>query len=70
MDIPLRMSRQEDCIIWPRCSSGIYLVKTSYQMLCEMENNEGALASLVETSRNFWGSIWKLRVPNKVKIFL
>ena len=70
MGIPLCMSRQEDCIIWPRCSSGIYLVKTGYQMLCEMENNEGALASLVETSRNFWGSIWKLRVPNKVKIFL
>ena len=30
MGIPLCMSRQEDCIIWPRCNSGVYLVKTSY----------------------------------------
>ena len=33
MGIPLCMSRQEDCIICPRCNSGVYLVKMSYQML-------------------------------------
>ena len=60
MGIPLCMSRQEDCIIWPRCNLGVYLVKTSYQMLCELENSEGASASNVETSRIFWGCIWKL----------
>ena len=51
MAIPLCMSRQEGCIIWPRCNSGVYLVKTSYQMLCELENSEGASASNVETSK-------------------
>ena len=70
MGIPLCMSRQEDCIIWPRCNLGVYLVKTSYQMLCELENCEGASASNLETSKKFCGSIWKLGVPNKVKIFL
>lgn len=27
--IPLCLSRQEDCIIWPWCKSGIYSVKSS-----------------------------------------
>ena len=60
MGILLCMSWQEDCIIWPRYNLGVYLVKTSYQMLCELENSEGASASNVETSRIFWGCIWKL----------
>ena len=68
--IPLCLSRKEDCIIWPRCKSGIYSVKLGYQLLCELDGIEEASASYNEKTRNFWRSIWQLRVPNKVKIFL
>ena len=44
-------------------------MKLSYQLLCELEGTEEASASSDEKSRSFW-SIWQLRVPNKVKIFL
>ena len=38
--------------------------------LCEEENNEEALGSDDASSISFWGNIWKLRVSNKVRIFL
>ena len=68
--IPLCLSRQEDCITWPRCKLGTYLVKLGYQVLCELESAEEALASSDEKSKSFWRNIWQLRVQNKVKIFL
>ena len=68
--IPLCVSNQEDCIVWPRCKSRLYFVKMGYQLLCKKQTNEVATSSNDTSSRLFWGHIWKLRVPNKVNIFL
>ncbi|KAK9984665.1 hypothetical protein SO802_034190 [Lithocarpus litseifolius] len=67
--IPLCKTRQEDCIVWPRSRDGNYTVKTSYQLLGKIENRDVASGSSQATQRQFWNSMWKLDVPNKIKKF-
>ena len=54
---------------WPRSRSGIYLVKTGYQILYELENREGASNSTSTAPNRFWNGIWKLKILNKIRIF-
>ncbi|KAK9996808.1 hypothetical protein SO802_021494 [Lithocarpus litseifolius] len=67
--IPLCKTRQEDCILWPRSRDENYIVKTGYQLLGEIENRDVASSSSQATQRQFWNSMWKLDVPNKIKKF-
>ena len=55
---------------WPRCRDGIYSVKTGYQLLCELDTQNRASGSDMTSKRVFWRLLWKMRVPNKIKIFL
>ncbi|XP_050260094.1 uncharacterized protein LOC126705233 [Quercus robur] len=68
--IPLCVTVQEDCLSWPRCRSGSYSVKSGYQLLCETEMNSLPSSSDSEVFKRFWKDIWRLKVPNKVKVFL
>nr|POE86841.1 putative ribonuclease h protein [Quercus suber] len=68
--IPLCVTDQEDCLSWPRSRSGSYSVKTGYQLLCETEMNSLPSSSDLGVSKCFWKNIWRLKVPNKVKVFL
>lgn len=68
--IPLCWTVQNDCLIWPACNSGEYSIKTGYKLLCEEENDSDA-SSLDSLKQDiFWRRIWKLRIPNKIKLFL
>jgi hypothetical protein len=55
----------EDRIVWKAEKNDIYLVKSAYR-LCVKE--------LVDTSLlrrlGYWSSIWKLKVPPKIKNFI
>lgn len=68
--IPLPVMDQEDCVTWPMCKSGVYSVKMGYQLLCETELNALPSSSNADEVKLFWKSIWRLKVPNKVKVFL
>ena len=68
--IPLCVTDQEDCLSWPRCRSGSYSDKTGYQLLCESEMNSLSSSSNSKVIKRFWKDIWRLKVPNKVKVYL
>ena len=68
--IPLPVTDQDDCVTWPRCRTGVYSVKSGYQMLCENELRALPSSSNDVGVKRFWKSIWRLKVQNKVKVFL
>ena len=68
--IPLYVTDQEDYLSWPRCKLGSYPIKIGYQLLCESEMNSLPSSSDLEVIKRFWKYIWRLKVPNKEKVFL
>ena len=68
--IPLCWTDQEDCLIWPGCKDGNYSVKTGYQLLCESKIVDAASSSDSSKQTLFWKRVWKLQIPNKIKVFL
>ena len=68
--IPLCVTDQADCLIWPRRRDGAYSLKMGYQLLCEREMMDKASVSDTANKKLFWMRLWKMSVPNKIKIFL
>ena len=68
--IPLCVTHQADCLIWPRSRDGEYSVKTRYDLLCEREQQEKASISDTANKKLFWKRLWKLNVTSKIKNFL
>ena len=68
--IPLCITSQADCVLWPKCKTGSYSVRSSYQLLCQAEAIGAPSRSSDEGVKRFWKNIWRLKVPNKVKVFL
>ena len=65
---PLSRYPTENKLFWPWIQTGKYTCKSGYCFLkCEVEESR-AMETQVE-ERNFWHSIWVLRVPNKIKKF-
>lgn len=46
------------------------MVNKGYQLLCEEENRELALASSSEWVNYFWKKVWGLKVPGRIKHFI
>jgi ribonuclease HI len=65
MKIPLNLLQNEDAPIWKCSRNGSYNVRSAYYNLMEnvIDNNH------LKVEGN-WKKLWKLKVPNKVKIFL
>ncbi|XP_045810978.1 uncharacterized protein LOC123905427 [Trifolium pratense] len=63
--IPLKLMQNDDVPIWKCCHNGNYSVRSAYYHLVEVviDNNH------LKVEGN-WNKLWKLMVPNKVKIFL
>ena len=61
--IPICFTPHEDILIWPKSRDGKYSVKTRYQLLRDMENNELASVSNNEESKKFWAGLWRLKAP-------
>ena len=68
--IPIHVTDQKDNVTWPRCRLGAYSVKMGYQMLCETEMKAAPSSSNADEVKRFWKRIWRLKVPNKVKVLL
>ena len=54
---------------WPKCRTGSYSVKSGYQLLCEAKTIGAPSGSTDEGVKSFWKNIWRLKVPNKVRVF-
>ena len=57
-------------MVWPKCRTVSYSVRSGYQLLCEVEATCAPSGSTDEGVKRFWKKIWQLKVPNKVRVFL
>ncbi|XP_050255150.1 uncharacterized protein LOC126701050 [Quercus robur] len=68
--LPLCSIPQSDLLIWLKEKIGTYSVKSGYKLLCEWQNEELSQPRIFDIDRNFWSSIWKIKVPRKIKHFI
>ncbi|XP_026417388.1 uncharacterized protein LOC113312869 [Papaver somniferum] len=66
LTIPIQLN-QEDKLIWPFTTTGIFTTASTYKMLCDKDILTDNSMGL---SQHFWLSFWKLKVPYKFQIFL
>lgn len=56
--------------MWMKNKKGLFLVKLAYRVAMQVQRGEG----WIENSRGYvgkqvWTALWKLRIPNKIKVF-
>lgn len=75
LSIPITNGRGSDTTIWHYRKDGNYSVRSGYRLAIDSNRvrataGEGC-SHMVETSRsNLWSQLWRLKVANKIKIFL
>ena len=67
--LPLSSIPLPDSLVWSSEKSGSYSVKSGYKLLCELHNHTNHL-QVSESQLGFWKSIWKMKVPGKIKHFI
>ena len=65
--LPLSLIPQPDTLVWRPEKSGCYSVKSGYKLLYELDTIR---SQATDSQKSFWKSIWKLKVPGKIKHFL
>ena len=72
MYIPISYQDSPDKLIWTASTSGIYSVKSAYQLLKDhyAEKSNCGEASNGELMKDLWSRVWRLRIPPKVKNFV
>ena len=70
LSIPLSAQRPMDTRIWNETKNRVYSTKSAYRLLVKTASNNqpGPSSSVLHT--NFWSSIWRINIPNKIKHFL
>ena len=68
--IPLSHRQTSDVIMWLHTKKGVYLVKSGYHAARQLQKMD----TWAETSSGpigvqVWSKVWKLNVPNKIKVF-
>ena len=75
-DIPIilsiRISKtgQRDCFCWDHTKSGLYTVKSGYNVAHNMRRNNTYAPVLEPSSTGLKKAVWKLKAPRKFKHFL
>ncbi|KAK6124264.1 hypothetical protein DH2020_042016 [Rehmannia glutinosa] len=67
LSIPLSHSNPPDKIIWHYEKSGNYSVRSGYKLALQNQLSSGPSSSTVVST--WWRRLWKLRIPEKIKIF-
>jgi hypothetical protein len=72
LQIPLNTHGFEDFIAWGFSQNGIYTVRSAYHL--QWKHQFGPPAGQVvqgsSSANPIWRSIWKLKIPSKIKIFI
>ncbi|XP_060969989.1 uncharacterized protein LOC115713780 [Cannabis sativa] len=62
--IPLQQSAAKDTLTWAYEASGIYSVKSAYKLLQQVN---GRWDNDDDAASTFWATMWRLKIPPKVK---
>ncbi|KAM6542808.1 hypothetical protein CsatB_007255 [Cannabis sativa] len=65
LSIPLSFSASSDFWSWSKESSGLFSVKSAYQLLQDSKNPRTG-----SNNSGFWHKLWQLKIPPKVRNFL
>ena len=68
-DIPLSRRQVSDSVYWQHNKDGIFTVKSAYKVArALLKKEDWAESSSGSGGCRVW-AIWKLRIPNKIKVF-
>ncbi|XP_023908471.1 uncharacterized protein LOC112020143 [Quercus suber] len=67
-DIPLSRRQVPYLVYWKHSKDGNFIVKSAYKVARSLLKNEDWASSGGGVNR-VWAAIWKLRIPNKMKVF-
>ena len=68
--IPLSHRHVPDSVLWLHNRKGVYSVKSKYHIARRvMQKEDWAESSRGPSGFQVWKKLWKLRVPNKIKVF-
>lgn len=75
LSIPLANGYGHDTVIWYYRKDGRYLVSSGYRLAMDVSNvvsraGEGCSNDSKSIGMSFWSKIWRLKVVNKVKLFI
>lgn len=68
----ISLSRRDvpDKIMWLKNTKGLFLVKSAYGVAMQVRRGEGWIENSSGCiGKQVWRALWKLRIPNKVKVF-
>ena len=68
--LPLCSIPLPDTLVWRAEKSGCYLVKSGYKLLCNFPLSDSNRPQVSDSMKCLWKSIWKMKVPGKIKHFL
>ncbi|XP_075665170.1 uncharacterized protein LOC142634796 [Castanea sativa] len=69
-NIPLSRRRVPDSVYWKHSKDGKFTVKSAYKVARSLlEKEDWAEPSSGGGINKVWAAIWKLRIPNKIKVF-
>ena len=69
--IPLSSRAVSDVLFWLHTKNGEYTVKSGYQtarLILKQEKDLGECSKAADGS-HIWKNVWKLKVPNKIRVF-
>ena len=59
-----------DSIIWLLKNNGKFTVKSAYRVAQQvLKDGRGAESSNGSYGKRVWAALWKLKIPNKIKVF-
>ena len=68
--LPLSHRLGPDAVAWLHNKRGVYSVKSGYHVARQIKKNENWVeCSSGPTGLQVWPQLWKLHVPNKIKVF-
>ena len=69
LSIPLNARLPPNHLIWSHTPMGVFTTRSAYKMLANSALVNNASSSNPNPQKKFWRGLWKLQVPNKVKVF-
>jgi hypothetical protein len=67
--IPISAFNGRDQQIWRCTGNGEFSVRSTYHLENELTTNNKGECSYVRRQSNVWKRLWKMNVPNAVKVF-
>ena len=69
LSIPLSARLPLNRLIWSHTPTGVFTTRSAYKMLANSALVNNASSFNPNPQKQFWRGLWKLQVPNKVKVF-